>query len=310
MRVEIDPGDHVKKKLMSKPFALFLSMYLLITCSSCERTFEPITPPPSPPPVTRVSITSPANNSTVIDSVLIVASASDDVGVVKVEFYIDGVLVNVCTKPPWQYNWNVQKLTTNTTHTVQAKVYDIANNIGSSAMVSVTTKRTAEFLFPLAVGAQWTYSHTYHWTYTLANQYGTMWGTVGVKAISSVQWADSTVWLMSWKQRDSVHYQDFFPGRYQLDTFYVNLVDTNFSVVVYRDRIEARWASLVFTSGPKSTVLSSVPKWVADDTVKVVGDEYRTASYVTGIGLFGYVGLIPANHFYEEHLNLLSFSGH
>ena len=90
------------------------------------------TTPPS------VSITSPTNNSNVTDSTLIVVNASDNVGVKKVEFYIDGNLSSTVSTIPWQYNWDVRSLSPNSTHTIFAKAYDAANNIGNSGTITVT----------------------------------------------------------------------------------------------------------------------------------------------------------------------------
>jgi hypothetical protein len=254
-----------------------------------------------------VSITSPANNSTVIDSVLIVASASDDVGVVKVEFYIDGLLTNTLKRLPWLYYWNVRSLAANTTHTIQVKGYDDANNMASSQVVSVTTKRTAEFLFPLAVGAQWTYSHTYYYNYPTAQTYDIRWGTVVWRVTSSAQSADSTVWSLHWSQRDSVHYHNgmrYYP--IVIDTVYLNLVEADFTVAIWRDAIEARWAYLLPTA---SATLSHLPRYVTEDTVTLY-TTYNYATYASGVGLKGYLHHVYANISTDEQLTLLSFSGH
>lgn len=93
-----------------------------------------------------VSITSPANNSTVIDSVMIIVSASDNIGVEKVEFYIDGNLTSTRSTLPWQYNWNVRGYPNSSTHILLAKAYDAVNNIGTSAALSVAAKRTEQVL--------------------------------------------------------------------------------------------------------------------------------------------------------------------
>jgi len=83
-----------------------------------------------------VIITSPANNSTVSWTITIQATATDNVGVVKVEFYIDSNKVGEDTSTPYEYNWNTTSYT-NGTHTITAKAYDNAGNIGESAIVTV-----------------------------------------------------------------------------------------------------------------------------------------------------------------------------
>jgi len=85
----------------------------------------------------QVSIVSPTNGSTVRGLVTVTAEAQDNVGVSRVEFYIDGTKVAENTSKPYQYNWNTVGLTNDSTHTIQAKAYDIIGNPGQSNIVSV-----------------------------------------------------------------------------------------------------------------------------------------------------------------------------
>ena len=84
-----------------------------------------------------VRIVSPTNGSTVRGVVTITAEAQDNVGVSKVEFYIDGTKVAEDTSEPYQYNWDTIGLTNDSTHTIQAKAYDIIGNSGQSDIVVV-----------------------------------------------------------------------------------------------------------------------------------------------------------------------------
>lgn len=70
------------------------------------------------------------------------ASASDDVGVSKVEFYIDGTLVGTSTSAPYSMAFDSTTLT-NGSHTLTAKAYDAANNIGTSSAVAFTVDNSA-----------------------------------------------------------------------------------------------------------------------------------------------------------------------
>lgn len=83
------------------------------------------------------SITAPSNGATVSATVSVTASASDNVGVTKVEFWLDGVLKSTDTSSPYAWSWDTTTAT-NAAHTLQSKAYDAANNIGSSSNVSVT----------------------------------------------------------------------------------------------------------------------------------------------------------------------------
>lgn len=84
-----------------------------------------------------VAITSPANSSTVSGTATVTASASDNVGVSKVEFYVNGTLNATDTASPYTFSWNTSSLA-NGTYTLSAKAYDAANNVGQSSSVTVT----------------------------------------------------------------------------------------------------------------------------------------------------------------------------
>jgi len=84
-----------------------------------------------------VSITAPANGATVSATVSVTASASDNVGVSRVEFLLDGVLQSTDTTSPYAWSWNTNT-STNASHALVAKAYDAANNIGTSTTVNVT----------------------------------------------------------------------------------------------------------------------------------------------------------------------------
>ncbi|MBW3538469.1 right-handed parallel beta-helix repeat-containing protein, partial [Candidatus Parcubacteria bacterium] len=99
------------------------------------------TPPPPPPPpsdttVPAVNITAPANDATVSGTTSVSANASDNVGVTKVEFYLDNNLQSTATANPYNWSWDTTG-TANGTHTLTAKAYDAASNTASSGPVSV-----------------------------------------------------------------------------------------------------------------------------------------------------------------------------
>jgi hypothetical protein len=87
-----------------------------------------------------VSVTSPADGSTVSGTVQVQVSASDNVGVTKVENYVDGSLNGASASPPYGFDWNTSVLS-NLLHTIEAKAYDAAGNIGSHR-ISVTVNNT------------------------------------------------------------------------------------------------------------------------------------------------------------------------
>jgi uncharacterized membrane protein len=119
-------------------------------------------PPDTTPPTT--SITSPANNATVSGTITVTASASDNVGVVKVEFYIDSVLKSTVTTSPYNFSWNTTTVA-NGSHTIFSKAYDAANNVGTSATVTVTVSNSTAQQLLLNPGFE---SGAANWTATPA----------------------------------------------------------------------------------------------------------------------------------------------
>ena len=89
-----------------------------------------------------VSITAPANGATVSGTTSVTASASDNVGVSKVEFYLDGAIQSTDTTSPYSWSWNTTA-SSNGSHALVAKAYDAAGNVGTSSTVTVTVSNTA-----------------------------------------------------------------------------------------------------------------------------------------------------------------------
>jgi hypothetical protein len=86
-----------------------------------------------------VDITSPSANTTVTSAqtLNIVASASDDTGVTKVEFFDGGSLIGTDTTNPFSVSLPVTE-GNNGTHNIAAVAYDAAGNSAKSAAVTVT----------------------------------------------------------------------------------------------------------------------------------------------------------------------------
>jgi hypothetical protein len=88
------------------------------------------------------SITSPSNGATVSGTVSVTATASDNVGVTSVEFYVDGVLAATDSSSPYSFSWNTTGVA-NGSHSLSSKAYDAAGNAGTSSTVSVTVNNVA-----------------------------------------------------------------------------------------------------------------------------------------------------------------------
>jgi hypothetical protein len=79
-----------------------------------------------------VSITAPQDGATVSKRVTISASSTDNVGVVKMEIYIDGYLKTSSSTASISTIWNVNKNTSTGAHIIVVKSYDAAGNIGQT----------------------------------------------------------------------------------------------------------------------------------------------------------------------------------
>ncbi len=120
--------------------AFFPILLLGPLCIGCINENDSGAQPDTKPP--DVVIVNPASGAAVTDNTVIVAQASDNVGVVKVEIYVDGLLATSISSPPWQYGWNVLKFSLGSTHVLQAVAYDAAGNIGSSVDVPVMINKS------------------------------------------------------------------------------------------------------------------------------------------------------------------------
>jgi hypothetical protein len=84
-----------------------------------------------------VWITFPSHGADVSGIVNITAEAVDNKKVEKVEFYINGGHVSTSTSRPYFYSWTTTILPNDSSHTIFAKAYDEAGNVGISSMITV-----------------------------------------------------------------------------------------------------------------------------------------------------------------------------
>src|SRR5207237_5545325 len=102
------------------------------------------TPPPPDATAPTVSITAPADGTTVSGtSVSVSAAASDNVGVAGVQFKLDGANLGAeKTSAPYSVSWDTTTVS-NGTHTLTAVARDAAGNSGTSAPVTVNVSNAA-----------------------------------------------------------------------------------------------------------------------------------------------------------------------
>jgi PKD repeat protein len=86
-----------------------------------------------------VSVTSPSSGSTVSGTITVGASASDDVGVVSVQFFVDTVSIGTDTNSGngWSVSWNTNGVGDGP-HTLTARATDTAGQATTSAGVAIT----------------------------------------------------------------------------------------------------------------------------------------------------------------------------
>ena len=103
--------------------------------TSTPVTFSVNNPGVDPPPV--ISVSESGTSGTITFS----ATATDNIGVTKVEFYVDNTLKGTDTTSP--YSMTLDSLTlTEGSHALVGKAYDAAGNIGTSTSVSFTVNNT------------------------------------------------------------------------------------------------------------------------------------------------------------------------
>ncbi|MFB1479704.1 M20/M25/M40 family metallo-hydrolase [Corallococcus sp. RDP092CA] len=89
-----------------------------------------------------VSLTAPASGATVTGTTAITATASDNVGVSKVEFLVDGAVKGTVVSSPYSYAWD-SRTVANGGHTVAAKAYDGSGNTATTTARTVTVSNVS-----------------------------------------------------------------------------------------------------------------------------------------------------------------------
>jgi hypothetical protein len=117
-----------------------LGIYILtiLGCGGGGGGSSSVQPPASDSTAPTVSLSSPtASSSNLSSATLLIANATDDVGVSGVEFYLDGTLLYTTSVAPYRYIWDTA-LAPVGSHTLSVKAYDAANNSGTSVPLGVT----------------------------------------------------------------------------------------------------------------------------------------------------------------------------
>ena len=132
------------KKIIWILLSIGLMGMVFISCSE-ESSIEPYTDTEKP----TVSLLAPANNTVITQGTVLtcIGDASDNESIVKVDFYIDGVIVSSDSTSPYEYEWDTSGL--EQSHTLKLKAYDPSDNMGESNIVVVTIGNSLNNLSPL-----------------------------------------------------------------------------------------------------------------------------------------------------------------
>lgn len=110
-------------------------------------------PPPPPPPAADTTAPNVSNvqapaGSTVNRVAMLTLTASDNVGVTEVRFFVNGNLLGADTSSPYSIDWDTSA-EADGDHVLSAEAEDAAGNIGQSGDVTVTVQNTVQFALTL-----------------------------------------------------------------------------------------------------------------------------------------------------------------
>lgn len=157
VQMSLGAGNHSLKMIGREPGVklgrvLFVSNLNCVPVGTGDNCATSAAPSDTEGPT--VDITAPAESSVVEGVVGVAASAKDNVGVAKVDFYVNGTLKASDTSAPYSFNWDT-KVTANGKVQLMAKAYDVSGNAGSdSIQVSVRGGDAQAPTTPANVSAQ------------------------------------------------------------------------------------------------------------------------------------------------------------
>lgn len=119
-------------KQISTAFAIALATFLSLGCEHSTNN-EPA------PNNSGLFIVTPTNNA-YVDGQVTVQVSSKNVGVSRIELYVNDELVDSKTSGSSEFVWNTSHLASNTTHTLKAVGYNTVNSYTTSSPVTVRIK--------------------------------------------------------------------------------------------------------------------------------------------------------------------------
>lgn len=130
VQLSLTKGDHAVKFIGNAPNVKVDRLLALsdLNCTPSGMGDNCNTPSDTQPPA--VSLTAPAENATVSGVVNITATATDEVGVTKVDFYDNSTLISSDSSNPYSASWDTTKVPGGD-HLLTVKAYDAAGNVAS-----------------------------------------------------------------------------------------------------------------------------------------------------------------------------------
>ena len=94
-----------------------------------------------------IAFAAPGHGDTVSGRVQILAPATDDFSVAKVEFFVDGTKIDEKTAPPYETSWDTTTANEGA-HTLGARAYDTSDNEGDAPEITITVKQPEDSVAP------------------------------------------------------------------------------------------------------------------------------------------------------------------
>ena len=138
----------IDRRILTVGFPL-LAIFAIGGCGGGSSA--PAPPPPPPPDVTAPTVSSvqvPAG-TTINRIVTLTLTATDNIGVIEVRFFVDGVLLGTDVSAPYSIDWDTSGETEGD-HVLTAEAQDAAGNIAQSAAVTATVANMVQFTIALS----------------------------------------------------------------------------------------------------------------------------------------------------------------
>ncbi len=94
-----------------------------------------------------VTLLFPNAGSVLSGIVNVIVDATDNIAVTRMEFYVDGILVDTDINSPWGFPWETDSLTVGS-HTLYIKAYDAAGNAGISDNIIFNIANNPDIIAP------------------------------------------------------------------------------------------------------------------------------------------------------------------